>query len=80
MRNWLKYNSSSTDADVQKNAAEAQAVWSSCRNPSGRKMCLESFQKDKSKNLDWVRTFHEECEHSENMRNGPRRGTSQFRK
>eukprot|EP00959_Pyramimonas_sp_CCMP1952_P205044 4287468-Pyramimonas_sp.AAC.1 len=74
MRNWLMCNSSGTDADVQKKAARAQAVWPSCKNPSERKMFLESFQEDKSKILDWVHAFHEECENAETHKEWAKKG------
>ena len=37
-------------------------------------MFLESFQKDKNKALDWVQTFHEECENAEKHKEWAKKG------
>ena len=74
MRNWLTYNASSADEDVQKKALQAQEVWKTCKNPNERRMFLESFQKDKSKNLDWVHSFQEECENAEKHKEWAKKG------
>ena len=64
MRSWLRRRRDPGHSDHDK-AAAALGVLENLHTPSQRKKFLVSFEQDKEKKLDWVKTFKEECENVE---------------